>query len=66
MKMSGVLCDKRIPPHGKGNIHKMIVQPAMLYGMETVPVTSVHVKTREVTAMKMGIRPHTKIPCEKK
>ena len=31
-KMSDVLCDKRVPPHVKGNIHKMIVQPAMLYG----------------------------------
>ena len=31
-KMSGVLCDKRVPPHVKGKIHKMIVQPAMLYG----------------------------------
>ena len=27
------------PAHVKGKIHKMIVQPAMLYGMETVPVT---------------------------
>ena len=44
MKMSGVQCDKRVPPHVKGKIHKMIVQPAMLYGMETVPVTSSHVK----------------------
>ena len=34
----------RVPPHVKGNIHKMIVQPAVLYGMETVPVTSSHVK----------------------
>ena len=34
--MSGVLCDTRVPPHVKGKIHKMIVQPAMLYGMETV------------------------------
>ena len=39
-KMSGVLCDKRVPPHVKGKIHKTIVQPAILYGMETVPVTS--------------------------
>ena len=38
-KMSGILCDTRIPPHVKGNIHKMIVQPAMLNGMETVPMT---------------------------
>ena len=36
-KMSGVICDKRLPPHVKGKIHKTIVQPAMLYGMETVP-----------------------------
>ena len=52
-KMLGVLCDKRVPPHVKGKINKMIVQPAMLYGMETVPITSSHVKEREVTVMKM-------------
>ena len=51
--MSGVLFDKRVPPHVKGNIHNTIVQPAMLYGMETVPVTSSHVKKLEVTEMKM-------------
>ena len=44
-KMSGVLCDKRVPPHVKGKIHRMIVQPAMLYGKETVPVTGSHTKT---------------------
>ncbi len=27
--MAGVLCDKRIPPHVKGNIHNMIVQSAI-------------------------------------
>ena len=48
-KLSGVLCDKRVPPHVKGKIHKTIVQPAMLYGMETVPVTSSHVKKLELT-----------------
>ena len=51
--MSGVLCDKRAPPHVKGKIHKMIVQPAMMYGMETVPMTSSNVKKLEVTEMKM-------------
>ena len=25
-KMSGVVCDKSVPPHAKGNTHKMIVQ----------------------------------------
>ena len=52
-RMSGVLCDKRVPPHVKGKIHRMIVQPAILNGMETVPVTSSHVKKLEVTEMKM-------------
>ena len=51
--MSGILCDKRIPPHVKGKIHKLIVQPAMLYGMETVPMTSSHTKKLEVTEMRM-------------
>ena len=31
----------------------MTVQPAMLYRMETVPVTSAHVKSLEVAEMKM-------------
>ena len=50
-KMSGVLCYKRVPQHVKGKIHKTIVQPAMLYGMETVPVTSSNVKKSEGTQM---------------
>ena len=53
-KMSDVLCDERVPPHVQGKIHKMIVQPAMLYGMDTVPVTSSHMKKPEVTEMKMS------------
>ena len=44
----------------------MIVQPAMLYGMETVPVTSSQVKKLEVTEISMGMRPHTTRPCEKR
>ena len=52
-KMSGVICDTRVPPHMNGNIHKMIFRPAMLYGMETVPMTRSHVKKLEVTEMKM-------------
>ena len=44
----------RVPSHVKGKIHKMIVQPAMLYRREIVPVTSSHAKKLEVTDMKMG------------
>ena len=61
-KMSGVLCDKRVPPYVKRMIHEMIVQPAILYGMETVPVNSSHVKNLEVTEMKMchSVRDHVR------
>ena len=51
--MSGVLCDKRVPPHVKGKMHKMVVQPAMLCGRDPVPMTSSHVKKLGVTEMKM-------------
>ena len=51
-KMSGVLCDKKVPPHVKVKIHKTIVQPVMPYGMETLQMTNSHVKKREVTEMK--------------
>ena len=54
--MSGVHCDKRTVPHVKGKINKMLVQPAMLYGMETVPMNSSHVKKLEVTETKRCIR----------
>ena len=68
-EMPGVLCDKRVPPHVKENIHNMSVQPVMMYGMETVPVTSSHVKKLEATLMKMcismGMRPYAKRPCQK-
>ena len=53
MKMAGVLCDKRVPPHVKGYIRNMNVQPAMQYGTDTVPTTSSHEKKRQVTEMKM-------------
>ena len=50
-KVSGVLCDKKIPPKTKGKIHT-IVRPAMLYGLETVVLTKCLLKKLEVTKMK--------------
>ena len=52
-KMTGVVCDKRIPPYVKGNGNKIIEQPAMLCWMETVVMTSSDVKKLKVTEMKM-------------
>ena len=54
MKMSGVLCDNRIYIQVPPKLHKMIVQPAMLYGIKTVPMTRSQVKKLEVTEMKMS------------
>ena len=58
MNMSGVLCDMRIPPHVKGMVHNMIVEPPMVaYGMKALSMTSFHVKKLEMTDMKMmGMR----------
>ena len=52
-KMSGVLCDKKIPPKVKGKVYKMVVQPAMLYAVETVPMTRSQVKKLHVAEMKI-------------
>ena len=49
----GVLCDNRIPPHVNANIYKRIVQAAMLYEMETMPMDSSRVKKLEGAQMKM-------------
>ena len=38
-KVSGVLCDRKLSATVKGKMHKSVVRPAMLYGMETVAVT---------------------------
>ena len=36
--MSGVLCDKRMPMKLKGKVYRTVVRPAMMYGLETVPM----------------------------
>ena len=48
-KMSGVLSDKRIPKDPQDELFL----PVMMYGMETVPMSSYHAKKLEVTQMKM-------------
>ena len=37
--MSGVICDRRLSACAKEKVYKTVVRPAMLYGLETVPLT---------------------------
>ena len=34
-----MICDRRLPAYAKEKVYKMVVRPAMLYGLETVPLT---------------------------
>ena len=38
-RMSGVICDRRVPARVKGKVYKVAVRPAVLYGLDTVALT---------------------------
>ena len=52
-KVSGVICDKRLPARVKEKVYSSVVRPAMVYGLEMVAVTKKQVEEMEVTEMKM-------------
>ena len=52
-KVSGVICDRRLPARVKGKVYSLMVRPAMVYGLETVAVTKKQVEEMEVAEMKM-------------
>ena len=52
-KVSGVICDKRLPARVKGKACSSMVRPAMVYGLETVAVTKKQVEEMVVAEMKM-------------
>ena len=39
-RVSGVICDRRLPARVKGKVYSSLVRPAMVYGLETVAVTT--------------------------
>ena len=52
-RVSGVICDKRLPARVKGKMYSSVVRPAMVYGLETVAVTKKQMEKMEVAEMKM-------------
>ena len=52
-KVSGIICDRRLPARVKGKVYSTVVRPAMVYGLETVAVTKKQVKEMEVAEKKM-------------
>ena len=38
-RVSGVICNRRLPARVKGKVYSSVVRPAMVYGLETVAVT---------------------------
>ena len=52
-KVSGVICDRKLPARVKGKVYSSVVRPAMVYGLETVAVTKKQVEEMEVAEMKM-------------
>ena len=52
-RMSGVICDRRVPARLKGKVYKVAVRPAMLYGLETVALTKRQEAEMEVAELKM-------------
>ena len=52
-RVSGVICNRRLPACVKGKVYKTVVRPAMLYGLETVPLTKKQEAEVAVAELKM-------------
>ena len=52
-RVSGVICDKKLPARVKGKVYSSVVRPAMVYGLDTVAVTKKQVEEMEVAEIKM-------------
>ena len=52
-RVSGVICNRRLPARVKGKVYSSLVRPAMVYGLETVAITKKQVEEMEVAKMKM-------------
>ena len=53
-RMSGVICDRRVPARVKGRVYNVAVRPEILYGLETVALTKTQEAEMEVAELKMS------------
>ena len=47
-KVSGVICNRRLPARVKGKVYSSVVRPAMVYGLEAVAVTKKEVEEMDL------------------
>ena len=52
-RATGVICDRKISARMKGKMYKVLVRPAVMYGLETVALTKRQEAELEVAEMKM-------------
>ena len=52
-RMSGMICDRRVPARVNGTMYKVAVSPAMLYGLHTVALTKRQEAEMEVAELKV-------------
>ena len=52
-RVSGVICDRRLPARVKGKVYSSVVRPAMVYGLEMMALTKKQVEKMKVAEMKM-------------
>ena len=54
-RMSGVICDSRVPAGVNAKVYKVAVRPAMLYGLETVALTKRQEAEMEMLRFSFGV-----------
>ena len=52
-KVSGVICDRKVPIRLKGRVHKAVVRPAMTYGLGAAPLKKLEERKLDVAEMRM-------------
>jgi len=50
---SGVLCDRRIPLRLKGRLYRMVIRPALLYGVECWSIKKSHIQRMKVAEIRI-------------